>query len=225
LWVDVGDVANGEGRETEVSGDFSEEIKLVSSYGTSANEIRRSIESAVPSTGAEAEALILSGHVYAGFNELVPLVDATEDILAGVSRVEFVFDFRLSVASHKGGGSGQGANGFAVVLHFCMLVIGCCLRPQLRHVAEQIGAKSDSASSMSIACRKLSVGRIVHLSEIIVQNIFDRNSHSRQRRDKGEIFARQAGIEFMSRFSLFMRQMMEWDLPECDLAWHLLFRS
>jgi hypothetical protein len=78
---------------------------------------------------------------------------------------------------------------------------------------------------MSIACRKLSVGRIVHLSEIIVQNIFDRNSHSRQRRDKGEIFARQAGIEFMSRFSLFMRQMMEWDLPECDLAWHLLFRS
>ena len=71
----------------------------------------------VPSTGAEADAVPFGGHVNTDFNEVVTEVETAEQILAGVSGVEFVFDFRRGVAGHKGGGSGQGANGFAVVLH------------------------------------------------------------------------------------------------------------
>ena len=128
ILVVIPDVADGHGGEAKVLGNFTVEIKLAVLVReldqTEVAEVAV-LDRRVPESGAEAESVPGRRDICTGFHHVFAEVDAAENVLGVVAEVDFSFNFCRGIAGRKGGGSGQGANGFAVVANhgFCVWLL------------------------------------------------------------------------------------------------------
>ena len=127
--VVVVDVTHSSGGKAKILRSFDIDVEFVGigvvDVDRSTSDASWSLEGAIPCTGAEAKAVPLGGNINSSFDKVLTEVQTAEKVFAGVASVDFVFDFSRGVASREGGGSGQGANCFAVVLHSVVVVFGC----------------------------------------------------------------------------------------------------